>query len=357
MGEINIISREGLLEARRKASVEEKLEYAIWTPDHGKERRELIKKIVAGEMEHIAFDDTAAVGELLSTPAGLDTLVQKTILDVEQGREQQPLLYNPIYRRRENRRFTKNVQVGVAGQRVRVVFLEKLEGEEVKFGTRTIGPTETVPIITYAAGLQWTEDLTEFDLTWEAEEANRAFGEAYNALLNHLHLYPILSYTYAAKNKTAYAAGATQYEKDRQTIKNALEHAMSDKNADTKRPRIPSIVVAASSNRWRIQEALQTRTMGGTIYPAIGSQLTTVILYDGWSETVGAKTYNYGGCPADKIYLVEPQRYFHELVKHDLITTAGNADVSRLIEEQVVARTRRGVYASPANGVEEVTFA
>lgn len=48
--------------------------------------------------------------------------------------------------------------------------------------------------------------------------------------------------------------------------------------------------------------------------------------------------------------------FLREMVKHDLMVDAGNADLSRLVEELVVARARRGVVASPANAVEEITL-
>jgi hypothetical protein len=342
-----VISKADALKARRSETVEEQLEYRI-----NGESKHVSKKIVKGELE--TFEITKPIGELLTTPAGLDALVQKTVLDIEEGREQQPLLYQPLYRRRENRRFTKTVQVGAAGTRAHTVFLEHIEGEEVKFGTRTLGAADSVPILTYASGFQWTEDMEEFDLTWEAEEAQRALGEAYNALLNHLHFYPLISYSYGAGNIQTYnpqALTGTQYEKDRSTLEAALQKAALLKNPVTGRNLAPSIAVTHSSNRFRLQAMLERRQIGGTIYEPIGQQINTIILYDGWSDTVGEKTYDYAGCSTTKVLLVEPQRYLHELVKHDLIVDADNADISRLIRQQVVARARRGVYAVPANSV------
>lgn len=347
--DVRVISAASLLEERRKQNVEEPVPYRI-----GNEEREVVKRIVHGEMELLDLEE--AVGELLTTPAGLDTVIQKSVLEIEQGRERTPLLYTPIYRRRENRRFSKFVEVPSSG-RTRAVFLEHLEGEEIKFGSRTIGAKDVVPIITYATGFQWTEDMEEYDTTWEAEEANQAIGEAYNALLNHLHLYPIISYAYAAGNTTAWVAGATTYERDRATIKAALEKAALSKNAQTQRNRRPTIVLAHSSNQFRVTEALQRRQINGTIFEPLSNNINTVVLYDGWSETVGDDETVYAGTQTDRIYLIDPSRYFHELVKHDLLIDADNADLSRLIKEQIVARARRGVYAAPANGVDVAMLA
>lgn len=346
---MKIISIEALREERRKQTVDTPVAYI---GVDGKERT-VTKKIVNGEME--TFEFTQPLGEMITTPAGLESIIQKSVIDLELGRETVPLLYGPIYRRHEDANFTQNVDV-FPFTSAQVVFLEHLELEEVKFGTRKIGTKDTVPIVTYTAGFQWTEDMVLYDKTWEVAEAGRSMGEAYNALLNHIHLYPILSYSYAAKNKTAAdTTGSTYLEKMRNTIKAGLIHASQDKNSDTGAPRRPTALLAHSSKRWDVEEALQRMQIGGTIYPAI-SQIDTLIFYDGWSITVGEKAYSYAGVNSGKAYLVEPQRWFRELVKHDLKVDAGGADLKRLIENAVVGRARRGVIASPANAVEELTL-
>ena len=49
--------------------------------------------------------------------------------------------------------------------------------------------------------------MLEYDLSYEIGMNSRAFGRAYNYLLNHNHLSPIIAFTYAAANKTAAASG------------------------------------------------------------------------------------------------------------------------------------------------------
>ncbi|SFH21331.1 hypothetical protein SAMN05660649_04270 [Desulfotomaculum arcticum] len=346
---MKIISSEILKEDRRKQTIEADVLYV--SPSG--EIKSVKKKIVNGEME--VFELANPVGEMITTPAGLENVVQKSVIDLELGRESVPLLYTPIYRRTEDANFTEFVDVKPFTG-AQVIFLVHAELEEVKFGTRKIGVKDTVPIITCAAGLQWTEDMVLYDKTWEMAEANRSFGEAYNALLNHIHLSPIIKFNYAAKNKTAAdAAGATKLEKLRNTIKAGLIHASLDKNTDTRSPRRPNILLAHSSNRWDIEECLQRMQIGGTIYPAI-SQIDTLIFYDGWSAVVGEKTYDYSGVDSGKAYLIEGQKYFRELVKHDLRIDASGADITRLVEDAMVGRARRGVIASPANAVEELTL-
>lgn len=345
---LRIISAETLIAERRGRNIEVAVPYTF-----AGEIRTVTKKIVNGEME--VYDFEKPLGEMLTTPAGIDSVVQKSVIDLELGKETVPLLYSPIYRRVEDANFTEHVDVSPFTG-AQVIFLEHMELEGVKFGSRKIGAKDTIPIITYTGGLEWTEDMVLYDKTWEMSEASRSMGEAYNALLNHIHLYPIISYSYASKNKTAASTeGSTMLEKMRNTIKAGLIASSTDKNSDTKSPRKPNILLAHSSRRWDIEECLQRMQIGGTVYSAI-SQIDTLIFYDGWSTMVGEKSYTYSGVPTNKAYLIEGQKYFRELIKHDLRVDATGGDLKRLIENAVVGRARRGVIASPANSVQELTL-
>jgi len=59
---------------------------------------------------------------------------------------------------------------------------------------------------------------------------------------------------------------------------------------------------------------------------------------------------------ADKAYLIRPKRGFKELIKYDLMVDAAGADLSRLIENQVVGRAYRGVFAAIPENVQEITL-
>src|SRR5690606_9431052 len=80
---------------------------------------------------------------------------------------------------------------------VQVVFLQKYEGGEVRFGDIGAEVEKVVTIVTWAAGIEYSEDMIEFNQTWRLSEVGEAFGEAYNKLLNNIHLYPIINGTYA----------------------------------------------------------------------------------------------------------------------------------------------------------------
>lgn len=350
-----IMTLDGLRAERRSGKIEIALPYMIGDGVVG-EMRSVPFRLENGAVEILELG--RPIGELLTTSPGQEALIQKTVVDLQLGREEVPLLYRPIYRTIEDRNFTRNVEIrGLTNGRAQSVFLEYMEGEEVRFGARTFGTQDTVPIITYTTGFQITEDMRVYDQSWEVSQQSRAIGEAYNALLNHVHLYPIISFAYAAANQTPAdaTAGATLRERTRNTLVSAFQAAASDTNNETRRGRRPTVLLAHSSRRFQIEDAIQRMLIDGTEYAAF-TAIDTFIYYDGYSITVGETTYTYGGCPTNKGYLIEPSTYFRELIKHDLLVTAGNPDVSRLIEEQIVARARRGVFASPEKAVEEITW-
>lgn len=286
---------------------------------------------------------------LVTSSEGIAALAEKVRIDVNEGRENVPLLYGPIYQSLTNANFPRNVTTNLLSQAA-VVFLKRVEAGEVTFGHLAPNTEGTVPIVNYSTGLEWTREMVMYDETWTAEERSRAAGEAYNALLNHLHLAPILTYSYAAANQTpADSTGATQLEKDYNTFDAALQTA-----AVAKRPG--TVLLASSANKRRIERALAGwNDSVGNPQQAL-SEITTVVYYDGWTVTVGSKTYTYSGVTAGKAYLIQPKRRFRELVKNELEIVTGNPDVSRGIEDQMVWHTDRGVYADIVNSVEEITL-
>jgi len=292
------------------------------------------------------------IGEMITTSQGLMDLVEKVRIDVEFGQADVPLLYNPIYETVNGPFPGRVVQVGENTLQADVVFLEKFEGGEVEFGTLQKGVPATIPLQTYAAGFEWTEDMEEWDMTWDFELVNRAFGRAYNALLNHLHLSPILTFTYTAPNQfPANATGATLQEKTLLTFQGGYQEAVQ-----ATPQRTPSVILASEANRFQIEDALLTPVRDAQGNPLPRVPVDTIIYYDGFTITKGVKTYTYAGVTAGKCYFIFPRQRFKELVHHGLRVDAGNPDISRLVQAQVVGRTRRGLYADIANSVEEITL-
>lgn len=354
---VTVISHQSLLEARRTRTVEQAVPYTVLG-----QQRTATKRITAGEME--TFDLSRPVGELMTTPAGLDALVQRSVINLELGREDVPLLYGPLYRRMEDANFTQFVDIAGILSAARVVFVQHLETEEVKFGTRVLGAKEAIEILTYAAGFQWTEDMALYDKTWERAEADRAMGQAYNALLNHLHLFPIIDFDYQPANQQAAVEDELNPEVTvlnlRATIKAALRSAaladVTDAGTGEKvGKRGGRVLLIATANRWDVQEALSAHTVNGTIVPALAG-IDQIILYDGYSVQVGDRTYTYPGVDAGKAYLIQPGTWLREIVKHDLRVDADGGDLKRLIEGAMVGRARRAVYAAVEQCVTEITL-
>ncbi|HHY47101.1 MAG TPA: aspartate ammonia-lyase [Firmicutes bacterium] len=340
---MKVWSIEELKAARRQGTFEEKVPFVL----NGK-TYEVTKKIVNGEME--AFELSKPIGEMLTSEASRKELLQKVVLDVELGREQVPILYTPIYERIQDANFPKLLEAKWA-QYGTVIFTEHLEGEEVRFGSLQAEQGPTVAILGYAAGFEYTKEMEIFNQVFNLELLNRAFGEAYNAKLNDMHLGPILSFVYPAGNKTAFQGDVADPRWLR--VYKTLVKALAD-TAVAKRPA--TVLLAASADRPDIEQALRGGQVNGTTYPPV-SGISDIIYYDGWSTQVGKKTYTYSGVAAGKCYLIRPKRGFKELVKQDLQINATMGDITRLVESQIVGDFWRGVYAALTENVQEVALA
>ncbi len=293
------------------------------------------------------------IKRLITTSEGAASIADKVELDVNEGREAVPTLYEALYRRLASDTLPRTIDLNLIAS-AQAVFLERFEGGEVHFGHLAKGTPATVSIKNYSTGFEWTREQEMFDELWRIEEYNRSVGEAYNALLNHLHFGPLLAFTYTGANVTAAdaTAGASLLDRTRTTLVNALRTSTTQK-------RPGSVLVAASTDRFQIEDAIARR------YDNVGNQLPelpidTVVYYDGWTVSVGPKTYTYGGVASKTAYLVQPERKLRELVRtengQDLIVERGDGDVSRRIVEQMAAHTYRTVYADVAGSTQQITL-
>jgi len=168
---------------------------------------------MAAECATSDWQEDIDISEMLTTSQGQMELLEKVRIDVADGLADIPLLYGPLYDTIPGPFPGGVFQIDEYTLQANVIFLEKFEGGEVQFGTLAAGSPSFGKITTYAAAFEWTEDMVEFDQTWNITLNNRAFGRAYNALLNHLHLGAIIAGTYVGANATAAnATGATDQE-------------------------------------------------------------------------------------------------------------------------------------------------
>ncbi|MHC8516994.1 phage major capsid protein [Sporosarcina sp. ITBMC105] len=345
-------SIESLKEQRRKGTIETEVPFVF----NGKQEA-VPKKIVNGEMEIIDIDKP--LGEMMTSETSRKELVQKVVLDVELGREEVPVLYKPIYETITDPNFPKEFEAKWA-QSGTVVFFEHMEGEEVKFGSLQAENGPIARLKGYAAGFEYTKEMEIFNQMFNFEIMNKAFGEAHNALLNHLHLGPIIKHSYKASNKTAAQytnelgkaleskTGAHYMLSLRATLRQALKDARVAKRPGT-------ILLANSADKEDIQDALGSMTIQATPYGST-SGITDIIYYDGWETTVSRKTYTYDGVPQGKAYLIRPKRGFKELVKQGLQINSTIGDLSRLVEAQIIGDFWRGVFAALDENVQEITL-
>ena len=340
------------------------LQHRRWTPGQMVGEIATVQLSSASEMyrltdeflkDALEIDLLAPVSEMITTSDGAMDLLDKVRIDIDVGLAQVPVLYTPLYERVNGPFPGGSVQIG--GDVVfdaNVVFMEKFEAGEIIFGSlaRAGAPT-FVPISTYAAAFEWTEDMIEYDRSYEISMNSKAFGRAYNYLLNHIHLSPIIAFTYAAANKTAAVAGNGSLVANTLIgFQNAYRHA-----AIAVPQRVPTWILANEADRFQIEDALLTPVIDSNGNPLRRVPVTGIIYYNGATVTNGLKSYVYPGVTAGKCYFIFPQFRMKELVHHDLRIDIGPADISRLIEGQQVARARRGLYLDIANSVEEVTLA
>jgi hypothetical protein len=305
-----------------------------------------------GGIRGIRFEEEVDISEMITTSQGSMDLLEKVRIDVAFGLAEIPLLYGPVYERIDGPFPGGVFQIDENTLQADVVFLEKFEGGEVQFGTLRKGVPALGAIQTYAAGFEWTEDMIEFDRTWSIELHNRAFGRAYNALLNHLHLSPILGFSYAAANQTAaVTTGATLQEDTHLTFQAAYTTTVM-----ATPQRRGTVLLASEANRFQIEDALLTPVRDAQGNPLPTVPIDTIIYYDGETLVRGTDSFVYPGVTPGKCYLIFPRQKAKEMVHHDLRIDIGAADISRLVEGQQVGRARRGMYIDIANMVEEVTL-
>ena len=343
---MKIFSIEALRDERRKGTFEGQVPFVL----DGKVYL-VDKKIVNGEME--TFELGKPIGEMLTSGSveQFRDLLRKVVLDVELGREQVPILYTPIYDRIQDSNLPRVIDAKWAMFGV-VIFTEHMEGEEVKFGKLAVEYGPTARVLTFTAGFEYTKEMKDFNDTFSVEILNKSMGEAYNALLNHIHLSPITGFTYPVGNRTTFQGSVADdvWVRFYKTLNKALSDARAKKRPGT-------ILLASGMDKDNIEMALKGGyQIEGTVYPAV-SGIESIIYYDGWSVQVGKKNYEYTGVPQGKAYLIRPRRGFKELLKQDLRIEAGSADLSRLIEAQIVGWAYRGVYAAVEENVQEIYLA
>lgn len=296
------------------------------------------------------------VHEFIGTDTFGTEWYDRTRYEVNAGRENEPLLYAPLYSIIEDSTLPRTLtvqRIGPGG----VVLEEVVEGGEVKFASITSSEF-AVTMKHYGVGLEYSKDLVIFNELWNVPIVERQVGIAYNALLNHIHLNPILAATYAAANQTAANTGGSTTVED---FMLTIEDAITNSKADTTNPRRgPYALMIAGAQQNVVEKALTREVQQGLASQSrMLDTIQSVIVYDGWSGTRGLKTTTYSGVTSGTGYLVNLQykdQDFVSYMKQALESAMGNPDLSRFILEQIIWDTYFTNYANPTAAVEEITF-
>lgn len=348
---VQVISADYIKAKRAQRKIEKEIPYNISGEMHTTKMT-----IDKGRAEIIELE--TPIGEMVTSEQGRKELIEKVVLDVELGREEVPKLYTPIYDVISDPNLPEVLDMKWA-QRGVVVFLEHMEGQEVQFGSLEAEHGPVARLLAYTAGFEYTKEMRMFNQTWNFEMMNRAFGEAYNALLNHIHFSPIIKHDYDKSNVTqpVYIKpdGTPGTKAEAHFILSLRETIRQAQKDSSKAKRKGSILLVNSAHEQDVLDALSRIEMQGTNFEAT-TGISQIILYDGWETTVSRKTTTYEGVQDNVAYLIRPKAGFKELVKQDLQVRAYEGDPSRLIEQQVIADTFRGLYAAVEENVQKIVL-
>ena len=245
--------------------------------------------------EHINVNK--GVAEFVASDDFASAFYTRQRYEVDAGRDEEPLLYMPIYDEVVDASLPRTLNINTLGTGG-VVFKEIKEGGEVVFATIGEG-SKSVTLLHHAVGLSYTEDLFLYNELWRLPNIERVFGIAHNALLNHIHFNPILAYTYAAANKTDGTALTDFNATDELPLKylHAIEAAITAAVADNRRG--PYSLVVSTSNLFTVERALNiVAQQGFSKQSSAISRISNVIAYDGWTGTRGKKSTTYSGVTA-----------------------------------------------------------
>lgn len=312
-------------------------------------------------LDHIKLSPNGkhTVAEFIGTDNFAAAWYERQRYEVDAGRDEEPILYMPIYDTIEDASLPRTVTVNALGP-AGVVFEEVEEGGEVKFMTVS-GSTRTVTMQQWAVGLEYSEQLVLYNELFRLPVIERQVGISHNALLNHIHLNPILAASYTSDNQTAGSSTATTASQLLDEYITALEDAIVASQEDATNPRRgPYVLLIAPGDQFKVSNALKRRLQDGiNVQSDAIAAIRDVIIYGGWTGTRGDLTTAYSGVSTGTGYLISLQyrsQDFQSFVKRSLQAAMGNPDVSRFILEQIVWDVHMGVYANPLRAVEEITW-
>lgn len=301
----------------------------------------------------------APQGEMNSSQ--IKEMLKQVVLDISSEEAIKPPLYTEIYEEIKDKSFPASVEVkDVIG--LNAAFGIVGDGESIPLADFKVENMGSAHFKTYATGYSITEEWVEFNQFWKIELANKALGEAHNAILDHIHLSPIFTAKMEKEAKTDKWEGKTEEEKKASAltkIYNSLRAGLQDAlKRRTARGYIfkPSVLICNSATSLDVESAIKGETEKGKTFGSIG-MIDKIIVYDGWAGTVNNVKYDFKGPQDNEVYLIEPKRGFKALVKKDVTRIEQKGNVLRLGNLDVAQYFMRAVVADIANGVHKITIA
>lgn len=363
-----IITRETL----KQAAIDRRIARLRAHNDNNPQRFAALEALESGTIPNASFGEQVNLSKLLRTTSvngkqvsefiGTGNIGSKWLerqrYEVAAGRDEEPLLFPLIYNVVNDPMLPRTVQINTL-KAAGVVFTDVSEGGEVKFASIS-SSEKTATLVRRAAGIEYDQDIIDYNELFRLPFLERQFGIAANALQNHIHMQPILTASYVSANQTAASAvGSTLQEKYHNTLDAAIAHSRADKTFPR---RGPYVVLCAIENLSMMRMAT-TRVPQQTFQgqsPEVFDRIQAVVAYDGWSGTRGkAAATSYTGVAANKAYLISLQFRDEDLqswYKQQLTQQRGDGDMSRFVVEQVIWSMIFGVYANPRACVEEITL-
>lgn len=294
--------------------------------------------------------------EMIGTDSGAEEFLEKVNLEAyqEMDKPENTALYTPIYSVIQDSTLPKTLTIEEMGP-YGIVFLEHLEGGEVKFGTLEPGTEKVVRMKTFSAGLEYTEDMVEYNEFFKVTDQARQMARAWVANINYSTLSPIFEGSYVTSGSNLldqknYQEGNGGLTATAQLIEFNTSINQTLRDAITVLPDA-KYILCSSVDVLLLEDALAGALLPNLQKSAVGRKLLpeNIIAWDGFKTKVGAKTYEFDGVTPGEIYLISGRKLnFKFYIKHPLRITQGDGDLSRLIVAQVVARGRGGLYAATA---------
>jgi hypothetical protein len=301
----------------------------------------------------------------LHIPSDLYDYVDKTRLDVTRRVLAQPEFYPLIYNQISNPGFSRTMTL----QEIYPIGIkfDTNEGsdESVTLGDFKTGSTETITQIIKAAGYTWDLSFEMYNTLFQMQALNDAVARGYVAQLNHDHINPIVSGTYAgAKATAASTVGDTWMEKVYHTILNARRDLAERVDPVTDRQIAPTGLVLlcsltdAEDIQWVINGQLNTPADSKNLSSIPG--ISAVIGYEGDTITVGDKEYDFPGIDSGTVYMIKPdERSFITAWKRQLtMLTQSQGNILKLERERRAWYYVNGIYNTYGitNRVQKITL-